>query len=152
MYGKEIVANLKRELRSNNNIATGKAINSLEYQVEQDNTATVLNILGEHYIKKIDEGRSAGKRAPSSKTIEKWIRAKSNFTLRDYRGRFVRKTDSNIKAAAFNIARSIGIKGTRPYNLLEYAFEPLRNKIMADVVVAFVEEELNKIIKTKGSL
>jgi len=29
---------------------------------------------------------------------------------------------------------------------------PLESKILGDVVIAFVEEELNSIIKTKGSL
>lgn len=152
MYGTQIVSNLQRELRTNNNIATGRALESLRYAIEHTDGAVVLNILGEHYIKKIDEGRKPGKRAPSSTTIEKWIKAKSGFQLRDRSGRFIAKTGSNIKKAAFNISRSIGVKGTRPYNLIEYAFKPLESKILGDVVVAFVEEELNNIIKTKGSL
>ena len=152
MYGAKVVSNLKRELTINNNIATGTAMNTLSQTIEHVDNGVVLNIIGQHYIEKIDKGRKAGKRAPSSKKIEEWINAKQGFILRDYRGRFIPKTKSNIKAAAFNISRAIGKNGTRPYNLLEYAFEPLRNEILADVVVAFVEEELNKIIKTKGSL
>lgn len=148
-YGETIVANLKRELTANNNIATGKAINSLDYVIEHVDSQTILNIIGEHYIKKIDEGRKAGKKAPSSNTIQKWIEAKSSFKLRDRGGRFIPKTKSNIKRAAFNIARSIGEKGTKPYNLLEYAFKPLQNRILGDVVTAFVEEELNTMIKNK---
>lgn len=150
MYGNQIVFNLQRELRINNNIATGKALDSLRFEVQQSEGQTVLNILGEHYIKKLDEGRKAGKRPPSTTTIERWINAKRGFQLRDYKGRFLPKTKSNIKAAAFNIARSIGKKGTRPYNLLEYAMKPLEAKILAEVVTAFAEEEINKIIKEKG--
>lgn len=152
MYGPQIVANLQRELKINNNIATGRALESLRYAIEHNDGEVVLNIIGEHYIKKIDEGRKPGKKAPSSNTIEKWIKAKQSFQLRDRSGRFIAKTQSNIKRAAFNIARSIGVKGTRPYNLIEYAMNPLESKILGDVVIAFVGEELNSIIKTKGSL
>lgn len=148
MYGPQIVANLQRELKVNNNIATGRALESLRYNIEHNDEQIVLNIIGEHYIKKIDEGRKAGKKAPSSNTIERWIKAKQSFQLRDRAGRFIAKTESNIKRAAFNIARSIGEKGTRPYNLIEYAMNPLESKILSDVVIAFVEEELNSIIKT----
>lgn len=151
-YGTNIVSNLQRELRINNNIATGKAIESLRYAIEHKDGAVILKILGENYIKKIDEGRKPGKRAPGSNTIEKWIKAKNTFQLRDRAGRFMAKTESNIKKAAYNIARSIGQKGTRPYNLIEYAMNPVESKILSDVVIAFVEEELNSIIKTKGRL
>lgn len=149
MYGNNIVLALQRELRINDNIATGKAIESLRYVIEHQGSQVVLNILGEHYIKKLDEGRKPGKRPPSSTTIEKWIEAKSSFKLRDSKGRFVAKTKSNIKRAAFNISRSIGVKGTRPYNLIEYAMKPQESKILAEVVTAFVEEELNTMIKNK---
>lgn len=148
-YGVNIVSNLQRELRANNNIATGKALESLRYVIEHSDGNIVLSILGEHYIKKLDEGRKPGKSAPSSTTIEKWINAKSTFKLRDRRGRFIPKTKSNIKRAAFNISRSIGIKGTKPYNLLEYAVKPLESRVLGEVVTAFVEEELNAMIKNK---
>lgn len=152
-YGDNIVLNIQRELRVNNNIATGNAINSLKKAVYMDvtggNTRVVLNVIGANYIKALDEGRKPGKKGPSSTDIEKWIEAKSSFRLRDRRGRFKAKTKSNIKRAAFNIARSIGIKGTKPYNLLEYAVKPLESRILGEVVTAFVEEELNTMIKNK---
>jgi hypothetical protein len=148
-YGNNIVFNIQRELRINNNIATGKALESLRYVIEHSDSSVILSILGENYIKTIDEGRKPGKKAPSSTDIEQWINAKSRFRLRDRSGRLKAKTESNIKRAAFNIARSIGIKGTKPYNLLEYAVKPLEAKILGDVVTAFVEEELNKMINNK---
>lgn len=152
MYGDKIVSNLQRELNINNNVASGKAINSLKRAVYMDVSGgggrIVLNILGERYIQALDTGRKAGKQ-PSSKKLEEWIRSKKNFALRDKSGRFVPKTERNIKRAAFTIARAIGRKGTRPYNLLEYAFKPVEKKIVADVVTAFVEEELNKMIQNK---
>lgn len=151
MYGDKIVSNLQRELRANNNIATGRALNSLKKVVYMDvaggNAKIILNIIGERYLQAIDTGTS--QKRPSSKKIEAWIRAKNNFALRDKSGRFVAKTDRNIKRAAFTIAKSIGEKGVRPHNLIEYAFGPVKNKVLGDVVTAFVEEELNNMIKNK---
>jgi hypothetical protein len=156
MYGAKIVSNLQRELRINDNIATGKAIESLKSVVFSDVTMgrsnVVLNIVGLNYINALDTGTAPASRKGRKsryKSIEQWIRAKSNFKLRDRSGRFLPKTERNIKRAAFSISRSIGQKGIRPYNLLEYAFVPEERKIVADVVVAFIEEELNKIIKDK---
>jgi len=87
-YGANIVANLQRELRSNNNIATGKAIDSLRHEIDHDSGQIALNIIGVRYLEKIDKGRKLNRKPPSSKTIEKWIKAKSGFKLRDYRGRW----------------------------------------------------------------
>lgn len=148
-YGDDIVARLQRELRVNNNIATGQAINTLGYDIQYYDGKVVLEILGKHYLKVIDEGRKRGKRSPSAQSIEKWIKAKDSFKLRDRTGRFVPKTRANVKNAAFNIARSIKEKGTVGTGMIEFVMKPLESKILADVVTLFVEEELNKIIRNK---
>lgn len=156
MYGDKIVSNLQRELNINNNVATGRAIESLKKAVYMDVSGgkgnVALNIIGENYILALDKGTVPSSRKgtkPRYKSIEEWIKAKSNFRLRDKSGKFVAKTNRNVKRAAFAISRSIGQKGIRPYNLLEYAFKPEEKKILADVVTAFVEEELNNMIKNK---
>lgn len=159
MYGTKLVSNFQRELKINNNIASGAAMESLKSAVYMDvsggNARFVLNIVGKEYINALDKGTKPASRKgrkPRYKSIEEWIKSKSSFKLRDEKGRFVRKNERNIKRAAFAISRSIGERGIRPYNLIEYAFKPEEKKIVADVVVAFVEEELNNIIKTKGKL
>ena len=148
-YGDDIVARLKRELYVNNNIATKQALNSLEYDVQYANGKVVLDILGKHYLKVIDEGRKRGKRSPSAQSIEKWIKAKQSFKLRDRAGRFIPKNKSNIKSAAFNIARSIKEKGTVGTGMIDFVMKSTESKILADVVTLFVEEELNKMIRNK---
>lgn len=148
-YGDDIVARLQREMRVNNSIATGQALKSLDYDIQYYDGKVVLEILGKHYLKAIDEGRKAGKKSPSSSAIEKWIEAKSSFRLRDRTGKFIPKNKSNIKKAAFNISRSIKEKGTVGTGMIEFVMKPLESKILADVVTLFVEEELNKMIRNK---
>lgn len=148
-YGDDIVARLQRELRINDNVATGQAVKTLDYDIQYYDGKVVLEILGKHYLKILDEGRTPGKRSPSSRTIEKWIKDKRTFTLRDRQGRFIPKTRENIKEAAFNIARSIKAKGTKGNGMIDFVMKPMESKILADVVTLFVEEELNNIIRTK---
>lgn len=148
-YGTNIVSNLQRELRINDNIATGAALESLRYKIEHTESSIVLDILGEYYIRTLDEGRKPGGRGPSYNAIKRWIEAKSTFRLRDVHGRFLPKTKGNIKRAAFNISNSIKQKGTKGNNMIEYAMGPVINKVLGEVVTAFVEEELNKMIKNK---
>lgn len=149
LYGVQIVDNLQSQLKLNENIATGKALESLRYQIEKDGTATILNILGEHYIKTLDQGRKPGGKQPSYKTIQRWIKNKQNFTIKDVTGRALPKTKGNIKRAAFNIANYIQKNGTKGNNMIKYAMDPVINKLLGEVVTAFVEEELNKMIKNK---
>lgn len=148
-YGNNIVFNLQRELRMNDNIATGKALESLRYKIEHQNGDIVLDILGEYYIKTLDEGRKPGGKQPSYGSIKRWIEAKASFKLRDAKGRFVPKTKGNISRAAYNISNAIKQRGTKGNNMIQYAMGPVVNKVLGEVVVAFVEEELNKMIKNK---
>jgi hypothetical protein len=152
-YGENIVSNLQREIRINDNIATGRALESIRHTVFLDvtggETSYILNVFGASYIKTLDEGRKPGGRSPSYNAIQKWIEAKQTFRLRDRQGRFLPKTQGNIKRAAFNISNSIKQKGTKGNNMIEYAMGPVINKVLGEVVTAFVEEELNKMIKNK---
>lgn len=149
-YGDDIVKRLQREMRINDNVATGKAVNTLDYDIKYESGQVVLDILGTYYVKLLDEGRKPGGRSPSAKSIEKWIEAKSTFRLRDRRGRFIPKTSSNIKSAAFNISRSIKQNGTKGNGMINYVMKPMESRILADVVTLFVEEELNQIIRNKA--
>lgn len=148
-YGDDIVQKLQRELRINDNVATGQAVNTLDYDVKFEGGRVVLDILGKYYVKLLDEGRKPGGRSPSARSIEKWIEAKSTFTLRDRKGRFIPKTKSNIKQAAFNISRSIKANGTKGNGMINFVMKPMESKVLADVVTLFVEEELNQIIRNK---
>lgn len=148
-YGDDIVAKLKREVRIHKSIATGKALDSLSYNVRYQNGKVILDILGKKYLEVVDGGRGKGKKAPPVKRIEKWIKDKSSFRLRDSKGKFIPKNKSNIKKAAFTIARAISTRGIKGKGMIEFVMTPLESKILADVVTLFVEEELNKMIRNK---
>lgn len=148
-YGSNIVFNLQRELKINDNIATGKALESLKYKIEHDGGSVILDILGEYYIKTLDEGRKPGGKQPSYSAIKRWIENKASFRLRDRQGRFMPKTKGNISRAAYNISNAIKEKGTKGNNMIQYAMGPVVNKVLGEVVTAFVEEELNNMIKNK---
>lgn len=152
-YGENIVSNLQREIKINDNIATGRALESINHTVFVDvtggETSYILNVFGASYIKTLDEGRKPGGKQPSYGAIKRWIEAKSTFKLRDAKGRFVPKTKGNISRAAYNISNAIKKRGTKGNNMIEYAMGPVVNKVLGEVVTAFVEEELNKMIKNK---
>lgn len=148
-YGDDIVARLQREMRINKSIATGKGIDSLGYNVRYKNGRVILDILGKNYLEVVDGGRGKGKKAPPIKRIEKWIKSKGSFRLRDNKGRFIPKNKKNIKRASFSIAQAIKKKGIVGTGMIEFVMKPTESKILADVVTLFVEEELNKMIRNK---
>ena len=148
-YGDDIVARLQREMRINKSIATKKGIDSIGYDVRYQNGKVILDILGRKYLEVVDGGRGKGKTAPPVKKIEKWIKDKSGFRLRDNKGKFIPKNKTNIKRAAFSIAQAIKRKGIVGTGMIEFVMKPTESKILADVVTLFVEEELNKMIRNK---
>jgi hypothetical protein len=91
-------------------------------------------------------GRGPGKQPPPNQ-IEQWVQDKG-LNLRDYlTGRFMSKTQSNIKKVAYLIGRKIGAKGTDIYlnkrqpidldeiinNRLDYNGDELADRILNDL-------------------
>jgi len=88
-----------------------------------------------------------GKFRPS---IEQWIMNKKSFRIRDYKtGQFLPKTEKNVKAVAFVIARSIARFGfqNKPKNFVEISIDKIMNneQIIQIIEGATVDELLNKI-------
>ena len=75
----------------------------------------MIRLHSEPYLINVDKGRRAGAKPPPSRAILPWIKLRG-IKGRNSKGRFI--TD---KSLSFIIARSIGIKGIRPTNVIQKA-------------------------------
>jgi hypothetical protein len=120
-----------------NRVATGTLRNSVKAKTttnKQGNTIIEITYLGGkkltdtgNYAYWLVYGRKAGKWANIG-AIEEWIRNKKSFRIKDFKtGRFLPKTDKNIKSVAYVIARSIGKFGfkSKPENFIEVSIDML---------------------------
>lgn len=115
-YGAKFTNQLKKEINSKQLVASGKSLKSIVF----DTKKLSLNIHMDESI----EIQSAGiksRRMPSSIEILRWMRDKNisptesssrKAGLLSGRSKFAKRTDRNMKASAFAIARSIARKGT----------------------------------------
>jgi hypothetical protein len=71
---------------------------------------TTKDVKTRQYADVIEYGRRPNKKAPPSDAIEEWL-SLPKIKLRNKNGQFIKKTETNLKSAAFVIARSIGRKG-----------------------------------------
>jgi hypothetical protein len=107
---------IKRRVRGKvvNRVASGNLLNSLIYKLRiRYNKPTIdFTVTGTagQYADVIEDGRRAGAKMPPVKAIEQWIKIKP-LKLRNKQGEFIKSTESNIKSAAFAIAKSIGENG-----------------------------------------
>ena len=116
VYGREFVAGLHKEIDSKDMVASGDSKNSIKFNTRK----LTLNIIMDESIHIQSEGIKS-KRIPSSSVILQWMRDK-NISPREGKSRkaglgaglskFSKRTDRNMKASAFAIARSIARRGT----------------------------------------
>jgi hypothetical protein len=96
------------------------------------------------YADVIEFGRRPGAKMPPVAAIEKWIRMKP-LKLRNRQGEFIKSTESAIKSAAYNIARSIGEKGIEGINYygeaIDDTWDDYKDKLM-DAYVKDIEQRL----------
>jgi len=117
-----------------NRIATGNLKNSIQAVTTTDKQGiTIIQLqafgqpLNNTYAYWLINGRKPGKWANIG-AIEDWIRNKKSFRIKDFKtGRFLPKTDKNIKSVAYVIARSIGKFGfkSKPENFIEVSIDML---------------------------
>jgi hypothetical protein len=132
--GREYVAELARQLVSDDKVATGNLINSLDYEVLQVANGLILQILADDYLTFVDKGRKPGKRPPQ-KAIQKWV---------ENRGIIIKGQSS--KQTGFLIARSIGKKGIKPTNVIKKTQQALFNNIQT-LISKGIQLDINEYIK-----
>lgn len=120
---------IKRRVRGKvvNRNASGHLAKSLYYKLKFRYNKptldfTVSNDQAGKYADVIEFGRTPGAKMPPVKAIEAWIRLKP-LKLRNNQGQFIKATESNIKSAAFAIAKSIGKNGIEGINYYQEAVD-----------------------------
>ena len=140
-----------------NRVASGRLRDSIGAVVEDNKqgiqvirvTALGGKRLEDTYAYWLINDRQPGKWA-NINAIKEWIMNKKSFRIRDYKtGQFLPKTEKNVKAVAFVIARSIGRFGfqNKPKNFVEISIDKIMNneQIIQIIEGATVDELLNKI-------
>jgi hypothetical protein len=128
-YAKKIIENLKKNLEDSGRISSHvleQSIRTLspdfvEIKKQAFGNTYVVSIAMEDYYQWVDEGRKPGKQPPVADIVE-WIKYKplnvNIARLGEIRERGINKRkpytkDDLIKAKAFQIARKIGLRGTK---------------------------------------
>lgn len=151
-YGKEAVKVLKREMRIDRTVASGKTLNSIRYEI----VGTSVHIEMDSTLGIIDAGNRPMGSAPSSHDILKWMRDKNIRPRATRKGSssFTGQSERNMKASAFAIARAIAQKGTikrfayKGTNILsriESGSQPMRD--LRTDVKAILNKEIQLIFK-----
>ena len=136
---------IKRRVRGKvvNRVASGNLLNSLVYKLKFRYNKptidfTVNSDLTGKYADVIEDGRRPGAKMPPVKAIEDWIKLKP-LKLRNRQGGFIKATESNIKSAAFAIAKSIGKNGIEGINYYQDAVNDTWDEYKEQLITAYVK-------------
>ena len=148
IFGEEYIEEMAKILRKQDKIASGDLIRSLDTRVLKTGfgTSYTLKILAEEYLKYIESGRKPNSKAPpvedeNGDGILKWTRQKGI-----------------PEGLAYPIAKSIGIKGIKPVDVIAKAFDQVTRSIefrrlengVSDWVDDLISEKLKGLSKNKN--
>jgi hypothetical protein len=127
-------------------------LNSLNYKLRiQYGKPTIdFTVKGQagQYADVIEFGRKPNSKMPPVSAIEKWIRMKP-LKLRNKQGEFIKSTESAIKSAAYNIARSIGKKGIEGINYYAEAIDDTWDEYKDKLMDAYIKSIENRLLLNK---
>ena len=145
---------IKRRVRGKvvNRVSSGTLLNSLIYKIKvrygkPTIDFTVKGPAGQ-YADVIEFGRKPNSKMPPVSAIEKWIRMKP-LKLRNRQGEFIKSTESAIKSAAYNIARSIGEKGIEGINYYGEAIDDTWDDYKDKLMEAYIKDIENRLLLNK---
>lgn len=146
---------IKRRVRGKvvNRVASGRLLNSLYYNLKIRYNKptidfTVSNDDAGKYADVIEFGRRPGAKMPPVKPIEDWIRLKP-LKLRNRQGEFIKATESNIKSAAFAIAKSIGEKGIEGIYYYTEAIDDTWDEYKDKLMESYIKSVENRLLLNK---
>lgn len=145
-FGEELVLSVRAELMSKGKVATGHLIDSLKYQIsEQDDEVQVLLYYAD-YFPFVDQGRQPTKNGGSGELrskIEDWIRVKGIVPKPDSKGKL-----PTIKQLSFLISRKIHNEGFKGTPILENVINALYLKYQYRIQEA-LEDDYSELVLTK---
>lgn len=146
-YKWEIKMSKPRSIDQKENISK-----SLKYRMSIKNGDVFTEIRGVKYMEYVDKGRYPYMKHPSEsgkglppKIVSKWTRTKP-IKPRDLKtGRFLPRTEKNIRAMNFMINRKIRWFGIEPTNFLQKARIRAGNEYDDKIVAAYEEDIANQL-------
>lgn len=134
-------------------VASGHLVNSLVYKLriryrKPTLDFTVDNEQAGQYADVIEWGRKPGARMPPPSEIEKWIKLKP-LKLRNRQGEFIKATESNIKSAAYAIAKSIGEKGIEGIHYYRDAINDTWEDYKAPLMAMYAKDIETRLLLNK---
>ena len=150
-WGDIFVSKLKQTLKADRTYASGRTHdsikgrsvisgNSIGYQIESKSAGNSQYSM----LEIIDKGRRPGKQPPVQ-AIMYWMEQKG-VQPRTSSGKYAKSSESNLKWAAFNIARAIGKKGTiRRYgyggsDIMGFVFKTQEQQMELEIVDSFARD------------
>lgn len=159
--GDKYVAELKKTLRQDRNVATEGLLDSIYYTVKD----SVLSVYANDYLLAISEGRKPSSKNPSGDMVSrivKWMKARGmqpmvrrtaqeNRSVKGKRlgnrgGRLRKISDSTRRKAAFAVGRGILREGYSGSRVIKRSYDKLRSEI-GDDVMDYFENEVDKSLK-----
>lgn len=110
ILGRDVVNEIKNRLIQAGKRNTGSLIDSINYQVIENNNGYELKILANDYFEYVNTGRRPGHPVGSGRILP-WVKSKG-IQFRSKTGKMLSQ-----ESVAFVIARSIGKKGIKPYGV-----------------------------------
>lgn len=125
LWAKEVVKLAKSNLIRGKKNKPGTLLKSISYTIDQN-----LNIdfYYEDYGEYVESGRRKGARMPPQGPIAKWAKLRGLPKFRNKKGRYI----SN-ESRAFILAKSISIKGIKPFPFFTDAIEDSITKLQSEL-------------------
>ena len=140
-YGKEAVKVLKREMRIDRTVASGKTLNSIRYEI----VGTSVHIEMDSTLGIIDAGNRPMGSAPSSHDILKWMRDKNIRPRATRKGSSSFTGQSERAIAQKGTIKRFAYKGTNILSRIESGSQPMRD--LRTDVKAILNKEIQLIFK-----
>lgn len=145
---------IKRRVRGKivNRVSSGNLLRSLNYKlrIRYGKPTIDFTVKGDagKYADVIEFGRKPNSKMPPVSAIEQWIKLKP-LKLRNRQGEFIKSTQSAIKSAAYNIARSIGKNGIVGINYYAEAIDDTWDEYKDKLMNAYIKDIEQRLLLNK---